>query len=275
MVGNLDVTWIHGSPNCAGDPGPSLQVHQFDPDTFIIRQSKCLNFEAPFLYLLIGASSAFLLDTGAQPLPGHSWPIRETVADLLSGRSVSLVVGHSHSHADHVAGDSQFHGQPGATVVSTGSVADIAHFYGISDWPNGQGILELGGRTLTVIPIPGHEPHHIAVYDQRSGIFLTGDMLYAGLLTVPVSQWSAFSSSAQRLASFATAHPVSHVLGAHVEMRNIPGKAFPLGTTFQPGEHPLPLRRAAIDELYQVCQDLAGSPSEVVKADFILSPLSG
>src|SRR5215470_16350446 len=144
MPGNLDVTWIHGSPNCADNPGPPLQVHQFDPDTFIIRQSKCLNFEAPFLYLLIGTSRAFLLDTGAEPPAGRPWPIHETVSQLLSGRPVSLVVGHSHSHGDHVAGDSQFRGQTAPTIVPTAPVTDVAHFYGISDWPNSQGTLDLG-----------------------------------------------------------------------------------------------------------------------------------
>lgn len=275
MPDNLEVIWNHGSPDCEGHPDPALQVHRFDPDTFIIRQSKCVNFEAPFLYLLIGASRAFLLDTGAQPPPGQSWPIHKTVMELLSGRSVSLVVGHSHSHGDHVAGDSQFRGQTDTTVVPTASVADVAHFYGITGWPNSQGTLDLGDRTLTVIPIPGHEQHHIAVYDQRTGVLLTGDMLYPGLLTVPVSQWAAYQSSAQRLAMFATAHPVSHVLGAHVEMKNVPGKAFPLGATFQPAEHPLPLGPTAINELDQVCRNLGGAPSQVVKSDFILSPLPG
>ena len=36
-----------------------------DDDTFIMRQSKDVNYEAPFLYLLCGAERAILLDTGA------------------------------------------------------------------------------------------------------------------------------------------------------------------------------------------------------------------
>src|SRR5262249_21018470 len=44
------------------------------------------------------------------------------------------------------------------TIAPTAPVTDVAHFYGISDWPNSQGTLDLGGRALTVIPTPGHDP---------------------------------------------------------------------------------------------------------------------
>jgi hypothetical protein len=65
-AGNLNVTWIHGSPNCATTVDPPIQVHRFDDDTFILRQSKCSepgtpatpgsSFEAPFMYLLVGSA---------------------------------------------------------------------------------------------------------------------------------------------------------------------------------------------------------------------------
>ena len=72
MGGDLNVTWIHGAPNhCASPIEPRIQVHRFDADTFILRQSKCSepgtpdapgpSFEAPFMYLMIGKSRAFLL----------------------------------------------------------------------------------------------------------------------------------------------------------------------------------------------------------------------
>ncbi len=44
-------------------------MHLFDAHTFILRQSKTVNFEAPFLFLLCGNERALLLDTGATADP--------------------------------------------------------------------------------------------------------------------------------------------------------------------------------------------------------------
>jgi hypothetical protein len=88
MTADLNVEWIHGSPGCVV-PEPPIQVHQFNSDTFILRQSKCSepgttthsgpSFEAPFMYLLIGRSRALLLDTGASQSPAL-FPSRQTWA---------------------------------------------------------------------------------------------------------------------------------------------------------------------------------------------------
>ena len=64
VPGSMDVHWSEGSPNCANNPQPPLQVHQYNPQTFIIRENLCTTFEAPFIYLLIGSAKALLIDTG-------------------------------------------------------------------------------------------------------------------------------------------------------------------------------------------------------------------
>jgi len=112
------VRWIHGAPDCDGSTDPPLQVVATDEDTFVIRQSKCVDFEAPFLYLLLGTEKALLHDTGATA-DADVFPIRHTVEDLIAGRSLRLVVTHSHGHGDHWAGDAQF------TDLPQGSVAPI------------------------------------------------------------------------------------------------------------------------------------------------------
>ena len=33
MPGNLNVTWIHGAPDCAQSSDPPIQVHRYDEDT--------------------------------------------------------------------------------------------------------------------------------------------------------------------------------------------------------------------------------------------------
>ena len=45
--------------------GPDWQVHEYNPNFFILRQSGCIHYEKPFLYLFFGRDSALLEDTGA------------------------------------------------------------------------------------------------------------------------------------------------------------------------------------------------------------------
>ena len=65
VPGSLDVRWNKGASDCTATPQDALQVHTYEPQTFILRQSPCANFEANFLYLLIGSDKALLIGTGA------------------------------------------------------------------------------------------------------------------------------------------------------------------------------------------------------------------
>lgn len=258
MALNLDVQWIHGAADCRQTADPLLQTHEADAATFIFRQSKCSSFEGPFMYLLIGDTQALLLDTGA-PIAGARLPMRDAVDAAIArhGGVTRLIVAHSHAHADHGAWDGQFAARPHTIVVSRDQ-RDIQTRFSIERWPDGTGTLDLGNRVLTVLPIPGHEAQHLAVYDARTGLLLTGDSLYPGLLVV--GDWPAYRASAGRLARFAQTHDISAVLGAHVEMARS-GRLFPIPSTFQPDEHPLPLFRDDLDRWTHAVHDLGERPS--------------
>ncbi len=73
--------------------------------------------------------------------------------------AVSLVVIHSHSHGDHTAADGQFRGMPGVELIAATPEA-VSTATGISTWPNGLGKIELGNRTVDIIPIPAHDGQH-------------------------------------------------------------------------------------------------------------------
>jgi hydroxyacylglutathione hydrolase len=281
MVTPLEsVAWIHGARDCRQSTDPLIQVHPFDEDTFILRLSKCFSFEGNFMYLLFGEARAILFDTGARPDPGVGDPvlpirhvIDEIVARWLRGHgldAIELVVAHTHSHGDHVAWDGEFRGRPRTAVVSP-TLSHVQRFFGLPDWPDGQTLLDLGGRTLTVFPIPGHEASHIATYDPRTQSLLTGDMLYPGVLTV--RDWRAYRRSAARLARFAEEHEVARVLGSHIEMTNRPREAHPLGTTHQPDEHALPLSAQHLAELHAACEAMGAAPGVDVHDDFVIRPL--
>jgi len=170
VAGDLDVQWIHGSRSARRNTDPKIQVHACDPHTFVLRQSKAVHYEAPFLYLFCGNDRALLLDTGATE-QSEKFPLRETVDHLLGNwladhprGSYELVVAHTHGHGDHTAGDSQFAGRPD-TIMVPGDVASVRSFFGFADWPDQIVQFDLGGRVLDVTGIPGHHPASIVVYD--------------------------------------------------------------------------------------------------------------
>jgi len=271
-----DAQWIHGAPDCAASKDPLLQTHQLDGDTFILRVSKCFSYEGNFLYLMFGSARAILFDTGgrADHAGSGTLPIRETVEGIIArwqqaggSGAIDLVVAHTHGHSDHAFWDGQFVGRPNTTVVNP-TLASVKSFFGLSDWPEGQGELQLGGRTLTVLPLPGHDSSHIAVHDGRTKALLTGDTLYPGLLTV--RDWPAYRRSAARLADFARNNEISHVLGCHIEMKNTPRELYDVGTTYQPHEHALPLSAAHVLEWHAACEAMAMSPHRDVHDNFII-----
>lgn len=229
---------------------PVAQVQALDGDTFVIRQSVKTNFEAPFLYLLFGRDKALLIDTGAEGGRNRA-VVDRLIADWLMKHkrtAIPLIVAHSHSHGDHVAGDAEFRERPDTTVIGL-KPADVAGFFGIARWPDQIATFDLGGRRLSIIPTPGHQAAAIMVYDPRLRILLSGDTLYPGRLYVPVNFLADNRASIDRLAKFARTHPIRAVLGAHIEMTQTPGKDYAHEAPTHSDEHPLELPAATIAEL--------------------------
>src|SRR5216684_284770 len=61
--GILPASWLTGGPNCVSVP--DWQVHEYNDDFYILRESGCIHYEKPFLYLIFGEKKALLEDTGA------------------------------------------------------------------------------------------------------------------------------------------------------------------------------------------------------------------
>jgi len=269
--GSFPAVWIFGGPGCGTEP--PIQVHWYNDDLCILRQSLCTNFEAPFMYLIFGQSKVLMQDTGAGGIQIRAKAL-EVIGQWLLGKgmsSIPLVVSHSHGHGDHAAGDSQFTGQPGITVVGTSQTA-VRNFFGIASWPTQIVQYDLGGRVIDVIPIPGHQSAHIALYDRRTGMLFTGDTLYPGRLYI--SDFSAYRLSIQRMIDFVAGKPVCHVLGTHVEMSNTPQVDFPIGSTHHPNEHPLRLGMEHLLELDAAIDAMASNPHYEKHDEFIIYPLS-
>ena len=115
--GTLPTSWITGGPDCT--TVPDWQVHAYNDDFYILRESGCINYEKPFLYLIFGEQKVLLEDTGAGKVHTAAF-----VQDLVSkwatkkGRKPPvLLVIHSHSHGDHVAGDQELKDLPGVELI--------------------------------------------------------------------------------------------------------------------------------------------------------------
>jgi hydroxyacylglutathione hydrolase len=278
VPGDLDVRWNHGVGRGSDATEPPIQVHAFDPHTFLLRQSKTLSFEAPFLFLLLGNDRALLLDTGATA-EADKFPLRATVDSLIDqwlhehpNESYPLVVAHTHGHGDHVAGDGQFADRPDTTVVGR-ELAQVREFFGFTDWPTQVVSFDLGGRVLEVTGIPGHHPTSIVVYDPWSGFLLTGDTVLPG--RVYGSDMPALVASLDRLVDFAGERSVSHVLGCHVEMSRTPGRDYPMGARYQPDEAPLPMTVDQLRAVRDAAHAADGKPGVHVHDDFIMVNLTG
>lgn len=220
------------------DRTPAVQEWRYSPSTFIFRQSVCTNFEAPFIYLLLGDQRAFMLDSGTGDADIRG-PVDRAIQTWMTERnlpSIELIVGHTHSHGDHVQGDSQFRGRPNTRIVPY-RAEQIASFYGLSNWPAGEATLDLGNRPLKIIPIPGHEQGHIAVHDPQQELLFTGDTLYPGRLYI--DNWGQFQTSVHRLVDAIDSQQlkVKWVLGAHIEMSKEPGDDYPFQAQTHPNEH--------------------------------------
>jgi len=247
VPGSLDVHWNEGASDCRATPQEALQVHKYEPQTFIVRQSPCADFEANFIYLLIGSDKALLIDTGAVADP-KAMPLAKTILELLpdkDGKKLPLLVAHTHRHLDHRAGDPQFTSLPSVQVVPI-DLEGVRAFFGFANWPNGIAHLDLGDRIVDVIPTPGHNPTHVAFYDGRTGILFSGDFLLPGRLLIDDA--AAYRESALRVIDFLKTRPLTHILGGHIEL-NAAGRAYRFGSQYHPNEHRLELARADLTAL--------------------------
>jgi glyoxylase-like metal-dependent hydrolase (beta-lactamase superfamily II) len=254
---------------------PDWQVHEYNPNFYILRQSPCTDYEKPFIFLFFGKDKAMLVDTGSRN--GNLVPTLElTVKNWLTRNertSIPLVVVHTHEHEDHTWGDAAIKMMNDPAMPVTFVPAELEatkHFYGIEQWPTDIGHVDLGGRVIDVIPIPGHSAVSVAFYDRNTGILLSSDSLYPGRLYV--QDFTAFQASTKRMIDFTKGKPVAHVLGNHIEETNTPFLDYPVGTIYQPNEHELALSRGSLLELEDALLSMHGVPQRMALSDFTIWP---
>jgi len=260
VPGDMNVQWDAGAANCQAHPSKPIQVHRYNQDTYILRESLCQTYEGPFVYLLIGSSRALLIDTGDVP-DANAMPLASTVLGLLptvNGKRLPLLIAHTHGHLDHRSGDAQFASAPDVAIIGT----DLPHVidgFGFHHWPDDVAHIDLGDRTVDVIPTPGHYPSHVSFYDVRTGLAFTGDFLLPGRLIIDDTE--ADRASAARINDHLSSRPVTYVLGGHIELDRH-GQTEPMGSNWHPDEAPLPLSKDDLLRLPSVLASFNGFYSQ-------------
>ncbi|MBI3819858.1 MAG: MBL fold metallo-hydrolase [Planctomycetes bacterium] len=263
--GHFPGAWIDGR----SESEPAFQVHAYDENTYILRQSLRTDREAPFLYLIFGDDRALLEDTGAgkADAAGAVMAVVEDWKKKHHKNEYPLIVCHSHGHGDHVAGDADFTKIQGVTVIGR-APADVAAFFKIKNWPADAADFDLGGRMLRILPIPGHEAASIAIYDERDQLLLTGDTLYPG--RIYVDDFKTLLASSERLVQFTENRPVRWVLGTHIEMTTTPKQDFPFTALQREHEHVLQLERKHILQMRDELVKMREKPATANLDDFII-----
>ncbi|HXW75219.1 MAG TPA: MBL fold metallo-hydrolase [Steroidobacteraceae bacterium] len=272
--GTLPRAWDTGGPKCM--EMAEWQIHEYNPDLYILRQSGCTDFEKPFVFLLFGSDRGLLLDTGSRRgniaatlrIVVHRWLTRN------HRERIPLIIAHTHSHSDHVAGDAELQalGDPAFPITYVAPTVDATKkFYGIANWPEDPGSVDLGGRVLDVLAIPGHDVVSVALYDRQTAILFTGDSVYPGRLYI--RDFEAFEKSNERMLRFTAGKPVAHLLGNHIEQTRTPYTDYPVGTIYQPDEHELPLPRGVLFEIQAGLAAMHGKPQRMAFRDFTLWPV--
>ncbi|MGE0552523.1 MAG: MBL fold metallo-hydrolase [Gemmatimonadales bacterium] len=236
-----EVRWCDELPRPANQAFPTVEAGS---DWFEVRQvvdgiysiAEPRQFQETISYLIVGRDRALLFDTGLGLVP------LRPVVERLTDRPVTVL--NSHTHYDHVGGNAEFE-----TVLSldtpytranqagfaheelAGEVApesfcgtpparaDTAGFH-TRPWSASGTVadgatIDLGGRVLEVLAVPGHTPDATALLDREHGLLWTGDSYYdaAIWLYVPETDLDAYERSMARLAALAPT--VRRLLPAH------------------------------------------------------------
>jgi glyoxylase-like metal-dependent hydrolase (beta-lactamase superfamily II) len=211
-----------------------FEVYRVATGVFALVESR--QFQETISYLIVGERGALLFDTGLGVVPIH--PVVEELTSL------PVRVLNSHTHYDHVGGNWEFadilardtpytranqRGFPHEELA--GEVAaesfcgapppalDTAMFYTRS-WKATRTVadgdtIDLGGRVLRVVAVPGHTPDAVALLDSARGLLWTGDTYYDApvWLYVPETDLDAYERSIDRLTQLAPS--LTRLLPAH------------------------------------------------------------
>ncbi|NKB37258.1 MAG: MBL fold metallo-hydrolase [Gammaproteobacteria bacterium] len=229
-----------------------FQVYEASEGVFSIVEP--FHIQGTISHLIVGRDRALLFDTGIGLLPIR--PVVERITDL------PVTVLNSHTHYDHVGGNAEFSsilaidsdytranmaGFDHATIsedfgeeafcIDPPTGVDLSSFHTkpwkASRYVKDGEILDLGGRRLEVLHVPGHTPDATALLDADKGLLFTGDTFYDAeiWLFVPETNLDDYDRAISRLVDIE--NKVKYLLGAHVSARVDTGRLAKVKAAFR------------------------------------------
>lgn len=215
-------------------------VERIDDATYAI--SEYVHYEHTHSYLLLGAQSALLIDTGLGVCD------ISRVVSTLTNLPVFAVA--THAHWDHIGGHRHFpnfavheaerswlEGEfplPFSAVKAQllkepcafPNEFNAENYRLFSGTPHrvlkDLDVFDLGGRVVKVLHTPGHSPGHMCFYEPERGYLYTGDLIYLGCLDAyyPTTDPAAFARSAARVAKLSVLRilPAHHALNVPLDL---------------------------------------------------------
>jgi hydroxyacylglutathione hydrolase len=184
-------------------------VESLDDHTFAIGEPRY--YQGNYSYLLIGSERALLFDAGSG--------LRDITSIVRALTSMPVTVLPSHLHFDHVGALGRFErtalpdsAQLRARLVAGEITLTRYEYLGALDrhapprfrvdewWRDGQ-VVDLGGRTVTILHTPGHTPTSVSVWEPQFDRLYVGDFLYPGELYafLPGASLAAYEQTSRRL----------------------------------------------------------------------------
>ena len=197
-------------------------------------------FQMSISHLILGNDRALLFDTGMGILPIK--PVVERITSL------PVVVLNSHTHFDHVGGNAEFsnilaiesaytkqnmlgfkHDEVAGDVAVEAFCGEAPAGFDVNSYhtrawsaskyiTDGESI-NLGGRVIEIMQVPGHTPDAVALLDRENELLFTGDTFYDDNLWLfsPETSLDDYSNSIDRLVSIED--DVKYIFGAHTSAR--------------------------------------------------------
>ncbi|MDH3416855.1 MAG: MBL fold metallo-hydrolase [Gammaproteobacteria bacterium] len=199
-----------------------FEVYEIEPNIWAIYEP--FQWQEVISYLIVGSESAVLFDTG------NGIGNIKSIVDQLTDKHVRVL--NSHSHFDHIGGNYLFD-----EILSVSTEFSLSRTNGLKsdelsmevsaealckDLPMGVteenhrtrpfsisqkiadgDVLDIGGRKLEVLQVPGHTDDSIALFDREAGFLWSGDSFYEGpiWLFFPETDLVAYQESVAKLAS--------------------------------------------------------------------------
>ena len=163
-------------------------VEAIDPQTFAINEPRSSQYNTS--YLIVGDTRALMFDAGSGERPPGSRSMREVVEQYADNKPITLIL--SHFHYDHIHDAATF---DGVTLIDRPEIRDNMsdQVFTLGPWESldmewrslkvsafisDGAVIDLGGRSLTLLNLPGHTMESVVLVDKDRNMAFTGDFVY-------------------------------------------------------------------------------------------------